>query len=63
MKLHIDDSVKPVAQHVRRIPLGLWEEVDKTLDELLELDIIEGAPDGHQDGYHLLLLYLRVMET
>ena len=46
LKLHIDDSVKPVAQHVRRIPLGLREKVDKKLDELLELDIIEGVPEG-----------------
>ena len=46
MKLHIDDSVKPVAQHVRRIPFGLREKVDKKLDELLELYIIEGVPEG-----------------
>lgn len=46
LKLHIDDSVKPVAQHVRRIPFGLREKVDKKLDELLELDIIEGVPEG-----------------
>ena len=52
LKLHIDDSVKPVAQHVRRIPFGLREKVDKKLDELLELDIIKGV---------LSSLYLRVM--
>ena len=46
LKLHIDDSVKPVAQHVRRIPFGLREKVDKKLDELLELYIIEGVPEG-----------------
>ena len=46
MKLHINDSVKPVAQHVQRIPFGLREKVDKKLDELLELDIIEGVPQG-----------------
>ena len=46
LKLHIDDSVKPVAQHVRRIPFGLREKVEKKLDELLELDIIEGVPEG-----------------
>ena len=46
LKLHIEDSVKPVAQHVRRIPLGLREKVEKKLDELLELDIIEGVPEG-----------------
>ena len=46
LKLHIDESVKPVAQHVRRIPFGLREKVDKKLDELLELDIIEEVPEG-----------------
>ena len=46
LKLHIDESVKPVAQHVRRIPFGLREKVDKKLDELLELDIIEEVPGG-----------------
>ena len=40
LKLHIDDSVKPVAQRVRRVPFGLREKVDKKLDELLKLDII-----------------------
>ena len=32
LKLHVDDSVKPVAQHVRRIPYGLQEKVDKKRD-------------------------------
>ena len=39
--LHIDDSVKPIAQPVRRLPFGLWEKVDSKLDELLREDIIE----------------------
>ena len=38
--------MKPVAQHVRRIPFGLREKVDEKLDELLELDIIEEVPEG-----------------
>ena len=46
LKLHVDESVKPVAQHVRRIPFGLREKVDVKLDELLELDIIEEVPEG-----------------
>ncbi|XP_015772539.1 PREDICTED: uncharacterized protein LOC107350812 [Acropora digitifera] len=46
LKLHIDNSVKPVAQQVRRIPFGLREQVEKKLDELLELDIIAGVPEG-----------------
>ena len=44
--LHIADSGKPVAKHVRRIPFGLLKSVDKKLDELLEFDIIEGVPEG-----------------
>ena len=46
LKLHIDESVKPMAQPVRRIPFGLREKVDKKLDQLLELYIIEEVPDG-----------------
>ena len=46
LKLHIDESVKPAAQPVRRMPFGLRVKVDKKLDQLLELDIIEEAPDG-----------------
>ena len=61
LKLHIDDSVKPIAPHVQRIPFRLQGKVDKKLDELLELDI-KGYQRDHQDGYLLSLLYLRVME-
>ena len=46
LKLHINESVKPVAQPLRRMPFGLWEKVDKKLDQLLELDIIEEVRDG-----------------
>ena len=46
LKLHVDESVKPVVQHVRRIPFGLREKVDAKLDELLELNIIEEVPEG-----------------
>ena len=41
LKLHIDESVKPVAQPVRRIPFGLPKA-----QPALELDIIEEVPDG-----------------
>ena len=54
LKLHVNKSVKPVAQPVRRLPFGLRDKVDKKLDELLEADIIEEIPSGHiQNGYHL----------
>ena len=38
---HIDDSVKPIAQPVQRLPFGLREKVDSKLDELLREDTIE----------------------
>ena len=46
LKLHMDDSVKPVAQSVRRIPFGLRTKVDQKLDELFQADIIEEIPEG-----------------
>lgn len=45
-KLHVDELVKPEAQHVHRIPFRLQEEVDVKLDEFLELDTIEEVPEG-----------------
>ena len=41
VKLHVDQSVEPVAQACRRIPFGLQEKVKRELDTLLEGDIIE----------------------
>jgi len=46
LKLHIDESVKPVAQHVRRVPFQLRGRVDQKIDELLEANIIEEVPEG-----------------
>ena len=46
LKLNIDNSVKPVAQPVRRIPFGVREKVERKLDELLESGIIEEVPEG-----------------
>ena len=46
LKLHIDGSIKPVAQPLRRIPFQLRDKVDFKLNELLESDIIEEVPDG-----------------
>lgn len=39
--LHIDDTVTPVAQPIRRIPFHLREAVEQKIQQLLELDIIE----------------------
>ena len=41
LKLHIDETVRPVAQPVRRIPFSRREKVTKKLDELMKLDVIE----------------------
>jgi len=46
LKLHIDDSVKPVAQSPRRIPFQLRQKVNAKLQELLDSDIIEEVPEG-----------------
>ena len=45
-KLHVDELVKPEAQHVHRIPFRLQEKVDAKLDEFLELDTLEEVPEG-----------------
>lgn len=45
-KLHVDESVKLVVQHVRSIPFRLQEKMDEKLDEFLELDTIEEVPEG-----------------
>ncbi|XP_006824607.1 uncharacterized protein LOC102801657 [Saccoglossus kowalevskii] len=41
--LHIDKSVKPVAQQHRRVPFHVRGKVEKELQKLEELDIIEKA--------------------
>lgn len=41
IKLHIDESVPPVAQQHRRIPFHLREKVEKELERFEKLDIIE----------------------
>lgn len=37
----IDDSIKPIAQPYRRIPIRLEEKVERKINELLKKDIIE----------------------
>ena len=51
LKLHVDGSVKPVAQPVCRIPFGLRVKVDEKLDELLQALLygrvsVEEIPQG-----------------
>lgn len=41
ISIHIDKEVEPVAQPLRRVPFHLRGAVDKKIDELLHMDIIE----------------------
>ena len=43
VKFHIDHSVKPVAQTVRRLPLGLRDKVRSKLDSLEAAGVVEHA--------------------
>ena len=45
LNIHIDPSVRPVAQNPRRILFGLRKKVEDKLSELMDADIIEKA-DG-----------------
>ena len=40
-KLHIDESVKPIAQKLRPPPFGLRDKIEQKLEELVKSDIIE----------------------
>lgn len=41
ISLYIDPNVKPVAQPLRRIPYHLRDAVEKKINELIEMDIVE----------------------
>ena len=43
VKIHIDESIKPVAQPHRRIPFHVRKQVEEKLDQLQRDDIIERA--------------------
>ena len=45
VKLHIDETVKPVAQKASRIPFHLRSQVDVELDRLRKSDVIEDITD------------------
>ena len=61
LKVNVITSVKPVAQPIRRIPLGVREKVEKKLDELLACGIIEEVPEGPAVGSLHLLLHPNLM--
>ncbi|XP_062585167.1 uncharacterized protein LOC134246834 [Saccostrea cucullata] len=43
LEIPIDKTVKPVAQSVRPVPFSMREKINKKLQELLDMDIIEKA--------------------
>ena len=48
IKFSRDESVQPVSQHLRRIPFHVRKKVEKKLNELLELDVIERVNEATQ---------------
>ena len=48
LKLHIDNSVKPVIQKVRTLPHSVKEKVEKEIDRLISQDIIERVEEPSQ---------------
>jgi hypothetical protein len=41
LRLHIDESVQPVAQPVRKIPFKMRKQVEEQIKQLEEMDVIE----------------------
>lgn len=46
VKLNIDTTVKPVSQHLRRVPFHIRNKIESKIDELLKLDIIEPVSEA-----------------
>jgi hypothetical protein len=44
LKIYTKNSIKPIAQKARRLPFLMKQQVDKELDRLLELKVIEPVP-------------------
>ncbi|CAB3983672.1 Transposon Tf2-6 poly [Paramuricea clavata] len=56
-KLHIDDSVPPVAQTYRRIPFNLRPQLEKWLQESQDNDLIEPVVNKNlRSGYNQIVL-------
>lgn len=43
MKLHIDETVRPVAQAARRIPFAMREKVERELQNSIDFNVIKLA--------------------
>lgn len=41
VRIDIDEQVTPIAQHVRRVPIALRQQVEEQLQKLLKLGVIE----------------------
>ena len=41
VKIHVNSEVNPVAPHTRRVPCSLREKVERTVQELEQMDIFE----------------------
>ena len=46
VNLNIDTTVKPVSQHLRRVPFHIRKKIESKIDELLKLDIIGPVPEA-----------------
>jgi hypothetical protein len=46
LKLNIDETVTPVSQHLRRIPFHVRKKIERKIEQLLQLDIIEKVEDA-----------------
>lgn len=56
VKLHVDESIKPVIQKERRIPFALREKVNKELERLESEDIIEDVTGEPTDWLNPLVI-------
>jgi hypothetical protein len=50
LKLHIDESVQPVAQPVRKIPFKMRKQVEEQIKQLEEMDVIENVEGRISDS-------------
>ncbi len=56
VKIQIDPSIAPIAQKPRRLPILLQKEVDKEIDKLLDLGVLEkvGKPPTWLNPLHIV---------
>ena len=59
VKFHIDHSVEPVSQPVRRLPLGLRDKVRSKLDSLEAAGVVERAVGVRSEWVSLLVCFVK----